>query len=333
MSTSGSEVLTAQDYSRAGELIREGELVVFPTETVYGLGASAVNSTAVQRIYQAKERPQDNPLIIHFGTPEEMLRTIPKDQGLLRRAVEIFSPGPLTVIVPAPAWAVPQVRHNLPTIAIRVPSSPLAQSIITAAGVPVAAPSANRSGRPSPTSAAMAYQEMNGRVAAVVDGGNCAVGIESTIIRAEADRELIILRPGSISKDDLTSALNCPVHYPSIATRTSGPLVPGSRYRHYQPSVPVVLIPPGAVDDAVAELRSLDNDIPYTLLTVRNQESYQRYAERLYRSFWLAEQSDTRVILAEMPPAGVAEGLADRLERAGTGMYKTGELSRLLFTE
>lgn len=334
MCTSASELLTAQDYSRAGELIGNGELVVFPTETVYGLGASAVNSDAVRQIYRAKERPQDNPLIIHFGSLEEMLLTIPRSQGLLRQAVKCFSPGPLTVIVPAPAWAVPEVRHNLPTIAIRVPSLRIAQKIISAAGVPVAAPSANQSGRPSPTTAAMAYQEMNGRVAAVVDGGDCAVGIESTIIRADGDRELIILRPGSISKTDLTKALNCPVHYPyAPAVGVIDSVVPGSRYRHYQPSVPVVLMPPGATEDALEELASLGKDIPYSILTVQNQESYQRYAEQLYRSFWHAEQSDIRVILAEMPPPGVAEGLADRLERAGTGVYKKGELRTYLFTK
>jgi L-threonylcarbamoyladenylate synthase len=324
-------LLSPEDYSRAGALIKDGELVVFPTETVYGLGASAVNSRAVERVYHAKERPRDNPLIIHFGTQDEMLHAIPPEEGLLRRAVEYFSPGPLTVIVPAPSWAVPEVRHNLPTIAIRMPAASLAQKIICAAAVPVAAPSANRSGRPSPTTATMAYQEMDRRVAAVVDGGDCTVGIESTIIRAERDRELVVLRPGSISTSDLARVLDCPVHHQKRAfDETDDPVVPGTRYRHYQPSLPVILVPREAMHDALAELAFLKQESSCTVLTEEQLGSYQHYAEELYRSFWRAERSGKRIILAELPPPEIAEGLADRLQRAATGIYHTGLLSGLL---
>jgi tRNA threonylcarbamoyl adenosine modification protein (Sua5/YciO/YrdC/YwlC family) len=197
--------------SRAGELIRRGELVVIPTETVYGLAAAADDPVAVAAIFHAKGRPQDNPLIVHLASVADALATIPPDLHAARAVITAFAPGPITVVVPAPPWVAPEVSAGLDTVAIRVPDHPVARAVITAAGVPVAAPSANRSGRPSPTTFAMARSEMEGRVAAILDGGECPVGIESTVVDGRDPMSLRLLRPGRISAEAIRQRTGYPV--------------------------------------------------------------------------------------------------------------------------
>lgn len=226
----------------AGELLRRGELVVIPTETVYGLAADATNGDAVRAIFTAKGRPQDNPLIVHVPSVAAALAMVPQQLAAARRALEACAPGPLTVVVPAPAGISPVVRGGLNTVALRVPAHSGATAIIAAAGVPIAAPSANRSGRPSPTSYAMARWEMEGRVSAIVDGGDTDIGIESTVVDGTDPDTLRVLRPGSISAEELQEKTGVPVfggedRDPSSPGRERSP---GTRYRHYQPTVPVV---------------------------------------------------------------------------------------------
>lgn len=298
-----------------------------PTETVYGLGASAVSEAAVRRVFAAKERPADNPLIVHMADPRDAVSAVPRTHGAMRAALEVFAPGPLTVVIPAPPWAVPEVRGGLPTVALRVPANRLAREIIRAAAVPVAAPSANRSGRPSPTTGAMALQEMSGRVAAVVDGGACTVGIESTIIAEDGGGGVVVLRPGSISRERLAEVLQCPVRY-----RQGGDAVsPGAVYPHYRPVVPVILVKTEDLSTARAEAlsryRSAERGAPDTLVTVLSLERYgtwERYGKHLYREFFQAEQQGAAVILAEIPRQDSAEGLYDRLLRAATGTFTPG---------
>ena len=190
---------TPEGIEEAARLLREGALVAIPTETVYGLAANALDSAAVASIFAAKGRPVDNPLIVHIADMQDwapLVQTIPDNA---RRLAEAYWPGPLTIILPAAPCIPAEVRGGLTTVAVRFPADPVAQAVILHAGCPLAAPSANRSGAPSPTNAARVMEDMQGRIAAVLDGGSCAVGVESTVVDlcSEPPR---LLRPGGITR-------------------------------------------------------------------------------------------------------------------------------------
>lgn len=235
----------------AAAIIRAGGLVVFPTETVYGLGGDGLNARAAEKIYAAKGRPSDNPLIIHVAEPADTFHytiTTPESRALFDRLAEAFMPGPLTVILPKAPVVPLSTTGGLGTVAVRCPSHPIAHALIQAAGVPIAAPSANRSGKPSPTEAAHVIHDLDGRVDMILDGGMCDIGLESTIVKIDTDDEgayLTLLRPGGITYDALS--LVCPRI--TVARAVSEqlradekPLSPGMKYRHYAPSAPLVLL-------------------------------------------------------------------------------------------
>ena len=234
----GNEQLIA----RAGKLLREGELVVFPTETVYGLGGIATSDAAAKAIYEAKGRPSDNPLIIHVASPEDAEAYAVTNDTYYRLAQK-FMPGPLTVILPKKDTIPLSVTGGLDSVAVRCPAHPVARALIRAAGVPVAAPSANRSGRPSPTCAAHVVEDLDGRVAAIIDGGECEVGLESTIVKLEGDKG-ILLRPGAITQDALSCVCETEIAHAVTAALAENerPLSPGMKYRHYAPQAPLVLL-------------------------------------------------------------------------------------------
>lgn len=329
MSTSKSDrtptrILSAAETHTAGNLLRDGRLVVIPTETVYGLAAAAVDETAVAEIFRAKGRPQENPLIVHLAEPADLRAAIPRELVAARRVVDAFVPGPVTIVVPAPPWVVPAVTGGLDTVALRVPAHPVARAVIAAAGVPVAAPSANRSGRPSPTTAEMAYQEMNGRVAAVVDGGACEIGIESTVVDGTDSGVLRVLRPGRVTAAELRERCGVPVtdwDDPSGAaggaSAAAGARSPGTRFAHYQPDVPVRVFP--AADRArVRERARRDPGIRVLAGPGRDGDvaSWDEYARRLYRELWEAERTGATVVFLEEPAKPHAPGLYDRVHRA-----------------
>lgn len=230
-------------YRRAGELLREGSLVVIPTETVYGLAASIEREGALRSIYEVKGRPSDNPLIVHIAEPgmaARVAREVPKAaEALFKR----FWPGPLTVVLPKRPEVSRIVSGGLDTVALRCPSSAAAREIIRAAGVPLAAPSANRSGRPSPTRAEHLREELAGRVPLIVDGGPCAVGVESTVVSLCGARPRL-LRPGAVTLSQLRELLG-PVDVDEAVTGelAAGSTVsaPGMKYRHYAPACPMTL--------------------------------------------------------------------------------------------
>ena len=205
-----------EDIRRAGEIIKSGGLVAFPTETVYGLGADALSAEAVRSVYEAKGRPSDNPMIVHIADMKEMDEIV--SGGLINMSANAkalasrFFPGPLTMVLPKKAEVPDVTTGGLDTVAVRMPESPVAQALIRAAGVPVAAPSANTSGRPSPTVAEDVLEDMDGRIDAVIMGGQSDVGIESTVI--DMTEEIpVILRPGIITKEQIESVLGCEVLY------------------------------------------------------------------------------------------------------------------------
>ena len=228
----------------AAELIRQGELVAIPTETVYGLGADGLNEAAVAKIFEAKGRPQDNPLILHIWDAELMeqfCHDIPKAAYDLAKA---FWPGPLTMVLPARDIVPKRTTGGLNTVALRCPDNAVTREIIHLSGVPIAAPSANLSGKPSTTTAQHVLHDHDGKIAAVVDGGPCRVGVESTIVDLTEDRPRL-LRPGGITPEQLLAVLGALGVDKAVTAQIDKDAVvkaPGMKYRHYAPSEPVVIV-------------------------------------------------------------------------------------------
>lgn len=241
----------------AAALIRQGQLVAIPTETVYGLGANGLDETAVAKIFQAKGRPQDNPLILHICGPEQIedfCHHIPQKAYTL---AEAFWPGPLTMVLPARDVVPRRTTGGLDTVAVRCPDNAVTREIIRLAGVPIAAPSANLSGKPSTTTADHVRHDHDGNIAAVVDGGPCRVGVESTIVDLTEDRPRL-LRPGGITPEQLTAVLGDLVIDRAVTAQIDKDAVvkaPGMKYRHYAPAEPVVIVS-GSREKAAAYIRA-----------------------------------------------------------------------------
>lgn len=228
----------------AAEIIRRGGLVAIPTETVYGLGANGLDETAVARIFDAKGRPQDNPLILHVAAPEEMeaiCHDIPESAYALARA---YWPGPLTMVLPVRDCVPRRTTAGLDTVAVRCPDCAITREIIRLSGVPIAAPSANLSGKPSTTTAEHVRHDHDGRIDAIVDGGPCRVGVESTIVDLTEDRPRL-LRPGGITPEQLIAVLGDLVIDKAVTAQIDKDAVvraPGMKYRHYAPQEPVIIV-------------------------------------------------------------------------------------------
>ena len=230
--------------ARAGKLLRAGQLVAIPTETVYGLAANALDETAVRAIYAAKGRPGDNPLIVHIADPGELPSLAAEVPDAARARAKAFWPGPLTMILPKLPVVPDATSGGLPTVAIRLPAHPAARAVIRAAGVPLAAPSANLSGSPSPTTAGHVLHDLDGRIPLILDGGPCAVGVESTVITL-CDGAPRILRPGGVSPEQLRAVLGRVDIDPAvehILAEGQRAASPGMKYRHYAPQTRLVLV-------------------------------------------------------------------------------------------
>jgi L-threonylcarbamoyladenylate synthase len=245
---------TGENLARAGELLRNGYLVAFPTETVYGLGANALDSEAIAGIFQAKGRPSDNPLIVHVSD-FEMAKPFLKDIDILSEKLgKIFWPGPLTIVLPiredSEPMIVPNVSAGLDTVGIRVPDHPVALALLRECGVPLAAPSANKSGSPSPTTANHVLDDLGstslGHLGMILDGGPCRVGLESTVVQVR-DEDIYILRPGGITAEMISNKLGIRMERIHAAYATDlgsqeTPRAPGMKYRHYAPKAVVVAV-------------------------------------------------------------------------------------------
>ncbi|CEI80761.1 MULTISPECIES: L-threonylcarbamoyladenylate synthase [Oceanobacillus] len=230
-----------KEIQEAANLLKEGEVVAFPTETVYGLGADATNEAAVRKIFEAKGRPQDNPLIAHVASAEQLKELVTYIPDYVYPLMEAFSPGPLTYILPANDFCAENVKAGLSTIGVRIPSHPIALALLQAAGKPVAAPSANVSGKPSPTQAAHVYEDLNGKISGLIDGGQTGVGLESTVIDCTGEIP-VILRPGGVTKEQLEAEAGTVMIDPGLVTSSADrPKAPGMKYKHYAPEVPLYL--------------------------------------------------------------------------------------------
>ena len=232
-----------EEIEEAAQLIRRGEVVAFPTETVYGLGGNGWKQDAVRKIYEAKGRPSDNPLILHICDMEmigELAKEVPESA---KKAMEYFWPGPMTVILKKSDKVPGCVTGGLDTVAVRMPSDETARELIRRSGVPIAAPSANTSGRPSPTKAEHVWEDLNGKIPMILDGGAVKVGVESTIIDFTVEPP-VILRPGRITKKALEDVIGCPSEMNTSMKETDGgvPKAPGMKYKHYAPKARMILV-------------------------------------------------------------------------------------------
>ncbi|MEZ4392887.1 MAG: L-threonylcarbamoyladenylate synthase [Polyangiales bacterium] len=316
--------------ARAALALRRGELVAFPTETVYGLGARADDADAVARVFAAKGRPAWNPLIVHvldLAAAQELTLDLPPLTELLAAR---FWPGPLTLVLPRDPARVPAaVSGGGPTVAVRAPAHPVARALIAAAGLPVAAPSANRFQSVSPVTAAHVLKSLGGRIPWVLDGGRCAHGIESTVLDLTRERPTV-LRHGAVSVEALRALL--PALEVDVATRESATASPGTAGRHYAPDARLVLVAAGEAGEAREALRAEGAGV---VAVVRLGEGAgeglerwlpndpARYAAGLYDALHAAEDLGAEALVIEAPPALPGwEAVRDRLARAATTAHR-----------
>ncbi len=304
------------EIKRAAEFIRAGKLVAFPTETVYGLGANALDEDAVCKTYEAKGRPSDNPLILHVASVE-MAEKVVELNDTARTLMEKFWPGPLTLVLPAKEIVPYATRGGLETAAIRMPDNRIALELIRAADLPISAPSANKSGRPSPTDAQTVRKDLGSAIAQLLDGGETKIGVESTVLDITGDSP-VLLRAGGVPKEKIEETLGTEVLLPqdtNIIKRS-----PGTRYRHYAPKIPLL---PAKAENAekTAQGRkyawigtSECSGMPIEAVIFKDEAEY---AHEVFRVLRMLENSGAEIIIAEIPSEkGIGLALKDRLNRA-----------------
>jgi L-threonylcarbamoyladenylate synthase len=316
----------------AADIIKRGGLVAFPTETVYGLGADATDADAANKIYAAKGRPSDNPLIIHVASPEDADRYAYTDE-LYYALAKAFMPGPLTVIMKKKDTVPSSVTGGLDTVAVRCPAHPIASELIRECGVAIAAPSANLSGSPSPTCAEHVISDLDGIIDGIISGGECEIGLESTIVKIDGD-SLTLLRPGAITADALRCVCDNVKIAPAVTealAENERPLSPGMKYRHYAPSVPLILLK-GDSDKVMTFLHNAQNAEKCAVLCYHEEledlrserlidigasDDLATQAQRLFAALRHADELDCDVIYAHLPPKeGIGLALYNRLIRA-----------------
>ena len=317
---------TSAAIARGAACLRAGELVAFPTETVYGLGADAGNREAVQRIFEAKGRPADHPLIVHLPDASHVPRWAREIPDGARALADAFWPGPLTLILPRTEHASDLVTGGQDSVGLRVPSHPAARALLAAFGDGIAAPSANRYGRISPTTAAHVDGDLGDAVSLILDGGACTVGIESTIV-AFVDGEPVLLRPGGVPAADLARVLGRRLRSPDQAA----PRASGTLRSHYAPRTPATLLPPRTLRAELAQLEDRDEDVAVLSRTVMRPADFddawlqapadaQAYAHDLYANLRALDAANADVILIEsVPDSDEWLAVRDRLTRATRG--------------
>lgn len=316
-----TEVWPADDpaaIARAAAVLRGGGLVVFPTETVYGLGADALDAAAVRRIFAAKGRPADNPLIVHVATASQARALAESVPPAAERLMSLW-PGPLTLVLPR-AEVVPAVTTaGQPTVAVRIPDHPAALALLRACGRPIAAPSANRSGRPSPTTAEHVRADLDGLVDVILDGGPCAVGLESTVV--DATRAVpLVLRVGGMPVEALRAAVG-EVDVLSGQDLEAMSRSPGLRHRHYAPRARVVLVAPGQArvmgGEEVAVMSRSPRPPGFVGLWKEMPTALEGYAHELFAALRELDAPGVETIVVEaVPEVGLGRAIADRLRRA-----------------
>lgn len=293
----GSDEKIDDIYREAAQIIRDGGLVAFPTETVYGLGANALDAEAAAKIYAAKGRPSDNPLIAHIADREQLEQVASYIPDAARILMDAYWPGPLTMIFRKKAIVPDGTTGGLDTVAVRMPDHPAALRLIRESGVPIAAPSANLSGRPSPTTAGHTAEDMDGRIDMILDGGPCRIGIESTIL--DLTEEIpVILRPGYITYEMLEKLLGEVRVDKSLDPeqwRDFRPKAPGQKYRHYAPKAPMTLVEgePDAVTEKICQLAAEAEAAGRRVGIICTDETFSCYPSGICHSLGSRENLDS----------------------------------------
>lgn len=310
-------IKSSVDISRAAGILRRGGLVAFPTETVYGLGADALNPTAVCRIFEAKKRPKFDPLIVHVASFEQAALLWKGIDSAAVRLIKKFWPGPLAIVLPKSSRVPDIVTAGLSTVAVRMPAHPMALDLIRALGRPIAAPSANLFGRTSPTTAKDVREDLGKKVDLVLDGGPCRVGVESTVVTVENGRAFL-LRPGGVSVEEIREVI--PVSLRALGLRRAAP---GFLKSHYAPRTPMVLM-----DHA----RAFIHDHPDRRLgLLSHSRDLRKAASKLFQAMRKLDKMKPELIVAEkVPPRGFGLAIMDRLKKACGGRTGRKTAERML---
>lgn len=323
---------TDEDIAQAGEILRNGGLVAVPTETVYGLAANALDGQAVAKIFKAKGRPQDNPLIVHISELSQWNFLVSEIPPQAMALAEAYWPGPLTIILPKSDIIPDEVSAGLDTVAVRYPSMRTTRKIIDAAGVPLAAPSANLSGSPSPTCAKHTMNDMNGRIDAVLDGGDCNFGVESTVVTLAGDVPRL-LRPGAVTPEDLREVLGeIEIDEAVMGKLKEGVKAasPGMKYKHYSPKAEVTIIKSDFEEfcrlaEEIKDKETVfalcfdgeENKIPLKCVTYGREDDSLTQSHRLFTALRELDEQGARVVYARCPSTeGVGMAVYNRLLRA-----------------
>ena len=320
----------AEVIDQAASVIRAGGLVAFPTETVYGLGGDAMNARAIQKIFEAKGRPADNPLIVHV-CDRAMLDLVAAEVGAKAEAlIAALWPGPLTLVLRRRSEVTEAISAGLSTVAVRMPRSPIALELIRQARTPVAAPSANLSGRPSPTTAAHVAQDLDGRIEMILDGGAAQIGVESTVLDVTSEPP-VILRPGWVTRQQLEEAIG---RVDVVATEEELKRSPGTRHRHYSPRVRVLIVEansPASIDRLCWSLLKVGSVgfIGHTRVDIEHpqfsaivlENSVEHYARSIYSALRELDEEGASVIVVEgISEEGEGAAVMDRLRRAASSI-------------
>lgn len=315
----------------AAALLKAGEAVAFPTETVYGLGADATNELAVNKIFEAKGRPQDNPLIVHVATAQQLKELVSEIPPYVDKLLEAFTPGPLTFVLPSNGRCADNVTAGLDSVGVRIPDHPAALSLLKQAAVPVAAPSANLSGKPSPTSADHVWADLQGRIAGVLDGGATGVGVESTVLDCTQPIP-VILRPGGIAIEQLEQVVGTVMVDPGLANEHERPRSPGMKYRHYSPDAPLWLVKGSAdkLQQVVYKERQKGQRVGVmaasgTIATIEADlkkdlgASIESVATALYDALRMFNSQQVDLIICEaFSEEGIGQAVMNRLKKAAS---------------
>jgi L-threonylcarbamoyladenylate synthase len=312
--------------------LRDGELVAFPTETVYGLGANAQNPAAVQKIFEVKGRPPQHPVIVHLDSPRFLHRWVRDVPAAATRLADAFWPGPLTMVMPRAPSVHDVITGGQDTIAVRVPAHPMAQQLLTAFGGGIAAPSANRFGRLSPTRAEHVREELGDAVRVMLDGGECQIGLESTIVSFEGDT-VRLLRPGSIGAKQIRELVGELL----VGSDGDAPRVPGSTPTHYAPSTPMTIVPSGEID-AQADAQSaggrrvavLAQRLPLRahkyVTWINAGRRAESFARDLYTNLRTLDKAGcTRILVQDVPEGELWDAIRDRLRRAASSVAQVDD--------
>lgn len=313
----------------AAKLLQRGELVAFPTETVYGLGADATNEHAVKKIFEAKGRPSDNPLIVHVASKKQLLALVKDIPPYVETLIDTFSPGPITYVLKSKGNVAANVTAGLSTVAVRIPDNKIALSLLKSCNLPIAAPSANLSGSPSPTSAKHVLDDLDGKIAAVLDGGNAEVGVESTVVDCTGEYP-VILRIGKITKEDIDKVIEA-TEENVINEQVEKPKSPGMKYKHYAPEIPLILVnkqeliqknidkkkSEGYRVGALVSDHLAANIVADKIIAIGDNE--EKMAANLYNALRSFKKEEVDYIICEtFPTKTVGKAVMDRIQRAAS---------------